>query len=490
MRVRALIGVALGVWSAVLLMFVSPVSAVPSYSRRYNIVCSQCHTVFGALTPAGVTFKLSGYRRIFGRDLEPTTKDIDLAQGALQLPQTLPLSIVGVVGFDYRSEDRKASSGLSAKQTGSSIDLDDISIFISTPVGKHLATFVEFPMFETKEGEFTPTGPGEAEALTKRSLQFTTEKPTFEVAKVFWNNLLGDMTPTDSLNAAFGITHPPLAYSPGKVRLSVQQYLIYERQALELIAPKKIGDFLSNDEQDRLFRLSEPQMMFELFGMLTPGHPVTDVAKPSTLWFEYHLGVTNASNDTADPNTQKAVYGRIVGRWYGQSLGFFALYNPDMYDDEMRTDAAANGVMSGRQRANAETRLGPDFTLSLVPFGIPLYLENQLMWNRDSDPMGFAKSFEWWGGFHQLNWRVAKPLIAYGRYDWIHGEHYNDTTVGGATNAKPHEWAGTGGVQYLVLENFKLTAEYRYREFENRASAPSHQHINENFFTLRASLGF
>ncbi len=170
--------------------------------------------------------------------------------------------------------------------------------------------------------------------------------------------------------------------------------------------------------------------------------------------------------------------------------------------------------MSGRKFKNSTLRVGPDMTLSLVPWGIPVYVENNVLFNRDDNPTGFGKGFQWWGGFHQLNWRITSKLHFYGRYDWIHGNHFNDTgvtlstpvgaatppTVTGVTNVHPREWDVVGGLQYLVLENFKLTGEFRHRTFANDGVHPdpvpaglgvsSHDRMEENFFTLRASLGF
>ena len=120
-----------------------------------------------------------------------------------------------------------------------------------------------------------------------------------------------------------------------------------------------------------------------------------------------------------------------------------------------------------------------------------MWLEAQVLFNRESNPTGFDKRFSWWGGFGQLNWKILRSLVAYGRYDWIEGDHFDDTDVGGVTGSvKPREWAAVAGLQWYVLENLKLVGEYSRREFENTASTPAHQRVQEDFFTLRAHLGF
>jgi hypothetical protein len=481
-----------------LLVYAPSALAVPSYSRRYEVECSTCHTMWGALNGKGVTFRLSGYRAINGKDIKPVAEDIELGKDAA-MPKTLPLSFITGVGIDSRTEKRDASNGTSSTSKGSTIALEDASIFLTSPLGPHLSAFVEFPMFETRAWEFTPTGKFEANNTgIGRDIQFGTESPAFEVAKFFWNNPFGDSLPRDSLNFLAGITHPPLAYAPGKVRLSVNQYLIYERTALELISPNKVSGVLGGEINDTIFRLSEPQTLVEVMGMTTFGAPVADVGQKETLWGEYHLGITNGSNAKADNNTKKDLYGRGVLRWYNQSLGLFVYRSGDSYGSDVRTNASiaanAEGIMSGAQTANQMRRFGPDMTLSLAPFGYPIWLENQLMWNRENNPTGFNKEFKWHGGFHQLNWQPSKNTIGYVRYDYVRGDAFNDTTstvngVTGITLAQPSEHDVVFGVQHLVSQTTKLVAEYRTHEFEDKSTATPSK-LKDTGFTVRAMFGF
>ena len=496
-----------------LLLFAPNAWAVPSYTRRYGVECSTCHTMWGALNLAGNTFKLSGYRAIAGVDLKPDSEDIEIAHGTLTIPTTLPLSFITGVGVDGRSEKRSYSnSGINAgianattKMNGASINLEDASIFMTSPLGKHLSVFVEFPMRETKAWEFTPGGLSSVYAQNfvggSRNIQFKAESPTFEVAKFFWNNLLGDMAPRDSVNLMFGLTHLPLAYSPGKVRLSVNQYLIYERRGLDLISRTPMESLVGGaDPADGLFRLGEPQGQIELEGMIVPGGQVTDVR--NSMWVEYHVGVSNGSNVNADNNAKKDFFGRVTLRGKGQSLGFFGYSSPDTYDDTLRT-AGANqtldgggvrtvGIMSGAQVANKHTTYGPNFTLSMVPFGVPVWLDNDILFRRDSNPTGFGVPFKWHGGFHQVNWQPSKETIAYARIDWIRGSTFDDTGaivngISGSTLVKPQENDYVLGAQHLISPNLKMTAEFRHKKFEDKAGAGS---LTDNGFTARFMMGF
>lgn len=479
-------------------LYAPSASAVPSYSRQYGVSCNSCHTMWGSLNVGGITFRLSGYRAISGRELTPTEKPIELAGGALTIPGTIPASVITGVAVEYRREDRAAETATdSVVRTGSNLTVADASIFLSSALGKHLSFFIEFPMFESKAWEFTPTGPAEANDRTGGNLVLPTESPVFEVAKFWWNSVFGEALPRDSVNLLGGITHLPLAYASGKVRLAVNQYLVYERRGLDYISKKKVSDLAAPEAVDRIFRLGEPQGMIEVNGMIIPGSPVTDVSKRQTFWMEYHAGATNASNSASDGNTAKGIYGRFVARWYNQSLGGFAFWTSDIFDDELRTSASIGngGIMSGAQVPNATVRAGPDATLSLAPFGIPVSLENNVLYNRESDPTGFGKEFVWWGGFHQLNWFASRSAVTYVRYDWISGKEYDDTTatvngVTGVTKVHPSEWDLVAGAQYLILENFKLIAEYRHHEFEDKFGTPRKATLTDDGFTLRTMVGF
>ena len=475
---------------ATVLLIASNSWAVPSYTRKFGVECSGCHTMWGALNGAGVTFRLSGYRAFNGKDLTPVEKEVEMSPG-VSIPSSFPLSIISGVGFDTRTQKLDASNGTSASHRGSSLSLEDSSLFLTGPIGPHLSAFIEFPMYETKEGEFLPVGRSDAnDTGTTGALQFQTEKPVFEVAKFWWNNLLGDSAPRDSVNLLGGITHLPLGYASGKVRLSVNQYAIYERRALDLLRGSKDVASAGPGNVDLgemgLFRLSEPQVILEVNGMIAPGG--ADVSKKETLWLEYHAGFTNGTQEKADNNNQKDLYGRFVMRWFRQSLGLFALYSPDQYGDTIR---GVGGFMGTDGSKNSATRLGIDATLSLAAIGIPVWLENQYMTNKESNPTEHGVEFKWQGGFHQLNWQISKKAITYCRYDWIKGDSFDDTiTAGGITKANPSETDVVAGVQYLVQQNVKLIGEYRHDLFEDKAPNPGTARITSDGYTIRAMIGF
>jgi hypothetical protein len=111
-----------------------------------------------------------------GRDVTPAEKPIDIANGALTFPATFPASLITGVALESRREDRSDTTGLHTISNGTNLTIADASIFLTAPLGKHLAFFIEFPLFESKAWEFTPTGPGEANAHPIGPTVLTTER--------------------------------------------------------------------------------------------------------------------------------------------------------------------------------------------------------------------------------------------------------------------------------------------------------------------------
>ncbi len=488
-----LLGLVLAAWTGVVVLVPPPAWAIPAFARRYGMSCSACHDAWPHLNPAGESFMMSGYRRLNGQELKPTAEDVKLALEALTLPAIPPLAVMGQAGFDFQGVKREAADGSTATRKGNSFNLNEIELLAGAPLGKHLSFFLDYELFETEIER--PTGPGEAnETDTRKDITFETEGPRAPgMAMLIWNSLLPEsMGPLDSLNVIGGINELPLAFSPEHRRLSASPYLIYLRRGLDFLSGTPVDDLLTEDENRRLFRLSEPQIGVELNGKLTPGGRPGTTA-PTVVMLDYHLGVTNGSNKDSDPNTAKDIFGRLAVRWWGQTLGIFGYWSPDIYSDSLRTNhsIATGGIFSGAKRSNKTSSIGPDLTLRLDPWDIPLWIETQVLFNRESNPTGFDKSFNWWGGFTQLNWKILKPLVAYGRYDWLRGDRFDDTDGGGVTGpVRPREWAATVGLQWYLLENMKVIGEYGHREFKNTASTPSQEKVKEDVFTIRVAAGF
>jgi hypothetical protein len=144
-------------------------------------------------------------------------------------------------------------------------------------------------------------------------------------------------------------------------------------------------------------------------------------------------------------------------------------------------------------------------TLSLGPWGIPVTLENQLMYRKETNPTGFAQEFSWKGGFSQLNWYMSKTNVLYGRYDYLSGDPFDDTKttvngVTGITRSTPKEHDLVFGWQHLYEQNVKFVFEYRSHTFEDNATgaviaglgpnSANSAKLTDQGFTARVMFGF
>ena len=75
------------------LMSVQPIEAVPSFTRRYRLSCSTCHTVFPALNAYGRLFRAKGYRLPGARQTIPAEAPIGLGQPVETPGARTPLDI-------------------------------------------------------------------------------------------------------------------------------------------------------------------------------------------------------------------------------------------------------------------------------------------------------------------------------------------------------------------------------------------------------------
>jgi opacity protein-like surface antigen len=117
------------------------------------------------------------------------------------------------------------------------------------------------------------------------------------------------------------------------------------------------------------------------------------------------------------------------------------------------------------------------------------------MYVRENNPTGFDKGFAWQGGFHQLNYQISPKAVVYGRYDWVKGNLYDDTSslvngVFGQTKTRPSEYDVVAGLQYTIASNVKLVGEYRLHEFKDTAGTPNTSSLRDSGFTTRIMIGF
>jgi len=138
--------------------------------------CDACHVAWPVLNEFGEDFRMSGYRRYGGANLQPTTPDVELVQEVLSIPAVPPVAFRVDTGFDFQRIHRHAADGTTATRTGSSFDLNELELLAGTPLGKHLSFFLQYDLFETEIER--PTGPGEAnDTGSRRTITFETKGP-------------------------------------------------------------------------------------------------------------------------------------------------------------------------------------------------------------------------------------------------------------------------------------------------------------------------
>ncbi len=464
---------------AMLLLLPMEANAIPVFSRLYGYKCGACHSAFPALNSAGEEFRLSGYRRFEGGDVVPEVPPVKIGD-RLELPGIVPLSFSLRAGYNFTEINNTLGDGSKNtntaddfKRSQSSFNLSEFEFLAGASLGSHLSFFLDFPLGETEIRQFF-----DPEVRTHGT------KSTLEGPDVPMLAFIGfhDILLPDLLNLKGGVFELPTAFSPEHRRLSFFPYLVYEATSLDVVARKGIDDFVSVPGVDEeglernQFRLSKTQIGIQLFGRVTPSlHQIPD------LYMDYFVGVVNGNNVNPDNNKTKDVFGRLafayITPYTYTTIGGFGYYSGNTLDN-----LTTNPDSSARYK-NRLWRYGPDVSFTVVkPLYVSLY--SQILFGEDSNATGFGKKVSWWGGFAGADIKPINELVLYGRYDWIDGDRFDDTSVaifnvktgenvsGTIGPVKPRLWDVVVGAQYFLYENFKLIAEYRHGE-KDLGSVPS-----------------
>ena len=411
----------------------------------YGQACGACHTAIPKLNRAGEEFRLSGYTRWEGG--AAIQKIPPLTVGKLSLPGTLPISILGNVGFDFRSiQERDRESARTTTSTPNSINLEELSILAATPLNRHFSFITEVGLAETEfeNRRFTLKGP---------------EAPS--LAAVSFNNLFVD----DVLNLRLGSYELPLGVSPEHRRLTIAPYEIYEVTAQSLLGLEGAAASGIGSEEE-VFSLGKPQLMIELYGTA-----YAERLAVSDLYVRYHVGTSNDSNVNGDNNGSKSVFGRLSATFMNQTVGVFGLYSPNTLD------RARNEGFPGLR--NSVLKVGPDLALRFLDER--LTFEFQHLWVRESDPTGVGTDFRYQGGFAEVNYVIKTSIgdfVPVARFDYVLSRRFDNTAEALANPlapspvvTKPRVFAYTVGLQYLPWENVKIYPEFTYRDQREQLSA-------------------
>ena len=397
------------------LLTTSEALAMPAFARKYKMGCNMCHTIYPQLNRFGRDFRDNGFR------MPEEVQTLLKRSGAPSVPPAAPAPDQDFWSF-IPSEvplavQAKVHNVLNPKgDVKSDFQIEELQLQAAGTWTPRVSYYLHHHLAE--EGE-----PGE-----------------LYTGWVRFNNLAG----SDWLNVTAGQVELPLSFSPEIERLSVFQYLVYDRT---------VG--LNR------FTLSTPQLGLQYFGQSRRG---------TKLW----VGIANGSGlsvneetETFDSNSFKDVYGRVtqeIGESYVGGFAYVGRRGAASATDPFKDDFV---------------RVGGD---GLIQLG-RLNLYGSALYARDSNALGIGERRSLWGGFVQGDLFVSDRAVLLVRFDGVHEKapvfivDEDEDEEGTAREPfRVNTFAVTPGVQYLARPNVKLGAEYQIRQSrrEDRAIALLH----------------
>lgn len=393
----------------------SEVLAMPAFARKYSVGCNMCHTIYPQLNRFGRDFRDNGFR--MPDEVQTLLKRSDAPPAPVATPaqdQDFWSFIPSEVPFAVQA---KVHNVINPKgDVKSDFQLEELQLQAGGTWTPRVSYYLHHHLAE--EGE-----PGK-----------------LYTGWVRFNNLAG----SDWFNVSAGQVELPLSFSPEIERLSVFQYLVFDRTVG--LNP---------------FNLSTPQLGVQYFGQAESG---------TKLW----LGIANGSGlavneetETFDSNSFKDVYGRVtqeIGESYIGGFAYVGRRGASSATDPFKDDFVRVG-------GDAFVHMG-----RLNVYGSALYA-------RDDNALGTGERSSLWGGFVQGDMFLSDRAVVLVRLDGVHQktpafviEGENAAATPEAEPFRVNTLAVTPGVQYLVRPNVKLGAEYQVRQArrEDRAIALLH----------------
>lgn len=264
--VAAFIGIAV-----IFLTYARPISAIPSFSRRYQTSCTTCHVLPPKLNAFGVAFKNNGYR-IPGGD-EDLVKQPDVSLGSPAWKQVWPKGV-----WPGAIADRVPLSA---------------HVMLVTDIAPHEPVKVNFVFPE--DFELMAAGTLGETFSYFGELEFEFEGPETGVglprAFLGMNNLLN----THLLNFTIGRFEPRAApFTRITRQMTDASFVVNDLQAVP-------GGFRSQDSQQGI----------EMWGAKSG---------PGGGGFEYGLGVVNGSGPFPDDNSHKDFYASASYKFGGMGV--------------------------------------------------------------------------------------------------------------------------------------------------------------------------
>lgn len=407
-------------------------NAMPAFARKYKLGCNVCHTLYPQLNRFGRDFRDNGFRmpdeieKVLKKrsGTAPTGSAGEAGAGQSQDEEDFWSFIPNDVPFAIQA---KAHNLINPKgDIKSDFQIEELQLQAAGTLTPRISYYLHHHLAE--EGE-----PGE-----------------LYTGWVRFNNLAG----SNWFNVTVGQVELPLSFSPEIERLSVFEYLAFDRT---------LG---ANP-----FNLATPQLGIQYFGQSEGGTKV---------WLGVANGVglaVNEATETFDNNSFKDFYGRVtreMGEHYVGGFAYFGRGRGQFSDGDAFND---NFVRFG---GDALVNLG-----QVIVYGSGLYA-------RDDNPLGTGERRSLFGGFVEGDVFVTDRTVVLLRLDGVRqklpafftGAEEGDESVAEQTEPESEEeapfrvntFAFTPGVQYLVRPNVKLGFEYQVRQArrEDRAIALLH----------------
>ncbi|MBI3607660.1 MAG: hypothetical protein HY207_06820 [Nitrospirae bacterium] len=328
------------VWAGVLAVsavgwLVQAAWAVPAFTRKFDVDCSDCHTIAPALNDFGERFRDRGYS-IAG--LEASLPDELQDQAAKEDPEDLPpaywpISLRTILGYRVRSLDHQSTDVGEAKVKTRTSGIDRLDLTWGGLLAKDLNFYITYR-------------PAVANVSLAEPAMFVYPSDTpggqqgeLESAWVRFNSLAGNPL----LNLKLGSFELDVPASSSR-RLTFSGYPIYG------YFPK---DSKAALEADTKLNWGEHQLGAELMG-----------AGPSGL--RYAVAVINGTNGRADNNSAFDYFARVTHPVSGQRLGVLGYWGTAPTD--FQTNGGPTAAIRGSGRADQTFyRLGLDGDLRYTP---------------------------------------------------------------------------------------------------------------------------
>jgi hypothetical protein len=393
-------------------------SAIPAFTRKFDMDCSHCHTVAPGLNDFGEKFRDHGHQiagladslpeelREPGNQQSTVTLDGNQRSSvALEAkkedpedlhPAYWPISLRAVLGYRQRSFDHQNTVAGEAKIKTRGSGIDRLELMW----GGLLAKDVNF--YVTYRPSVANAAFGEPAHVVRTRDAPGGQEGELESAWVRFDNLAG----SPWLNLKLGSFEMDVPVSAHR-RLTVSSYPIY--------GYFPFGSQAAADGETAV-NWSEHQLGAELMGHGASG-------------LRYAIAAINGANARADNNTALDYYGRVSRRFGDHRFGAFGYWGAAPTQFQQRLDSSGSPVdILGTGTANKTfSRLGLDGDVRVAPLRL-LFVGVHGSDSKDLFGLATPQEAAFNGGFVEAQYDLIKDwdTILVARYDIIRNSAQGD----------------------------------------------------------------